>query len=292
MVAGYAVASDDAPASTTTTTTTTTLAAAADDGSPSGLPEGYVAAGDRLGMRVERILMRDDGVFVTITTVAENSLDPTATTGFQGGLWTLVLSDGRRITSTVESFDALARGTVSVWFPPEGILVDDIEALELNGNASRLTNTFTSMTTEGFMVGEDTATEVALAPTRFDIDAGVTLAVDRLALSSVDGRMEWHLDGEAVAGASVIPILTLGGEEGAIQVPTHVQSSGFALFHPSIAGPTLRADGVEGFLMAESTPLPTDVELGATLELQITWATYEPVVVSLPVDQAAVAVVE
>ena len=56
VVAGYSVAAGD-PAPTTTTTTTTTPAVV-DDGSPSGLPPGYVAAGDRLGMRVERILAR------------------------------------------------------------------------------------------------------------------------------------------------------------------------------------------------------------------------------------------
>jgi hypothetical protein len=293
VIAGYSVAADDPAPTTTTSTTTTVTESPSSDGSPLGLPEGYVAVGDRLGMRVERILVRDDGIFLTVTTVVENSFDAATTTGFQGGLWTLVLNDGTRITSTVESFDALARGTVSVWFPPEGVQASDIVALELNGTAGRLTNTLVAVPAERFTVTAGESTSVPITPTRFDIDAGVTLTIDRIVMSDVEGRMDWSLDGEATANAAVEPILVLDDLTGSTTlVPAHIQSSGFAFFHPSVAAPTLEQEGVVGFLMPESNPLPTEIELEATLELQVTWAVYEPVVVSLPVDQAGVTVLE
>jgi len=292
VFAGYSIAADD-PAPTTTTTTSTTLAAAAiDDGSPSDLPESYTPVGDRLGMRVERILARDDGVFITVTTVVRNSFDPTATTGFQGGLWTLVLDDGRRLTSTVESFDALARGTVSIWFPADAYTPQQITSLELNGVATRTTNNLTLQSGGVALPPEDgTYASLDLVPSRFEIDAGVTLVAEAVELGRTDARLLWRLDGSDLASASVVPIALTLTEDG-IGGPAMfgaAQISGFTTSHPSLPGPFLTADGEVRFALNPGQELPTGIEYGAGIDIQVTWAVYEPLVVILSIEDAAIA---
>lgn len=287
VIAGYAVASDDAPVPTTTATTTTTVAAG-DDGSPSGLPEGYVAVGDRLGMRVERILARPDGVFVTVTTVIVNSLDPNDSTGYQGGLWTLILRDGRRITSTDESFDPLARGTLSVRFPADGYGAGEVAGLELDGIANRVTAPFSAESVSGFEVTPGADTAVRLTPDRFGLDTSLAISLDQFTVGSDEARLDWSLIGDT-ANASLTPSLTVVDAGGrSIDVPLHTQSTGFANFHPSIPGPILSDGGAIGFRMPDGTALPADGELQAVLEVDVTWVTYEPVVVSLEVGDASI----
>lgn len=290
VIAGYSVASEDPIATTTTSTTTTTVAL--DTAAPAGLPAGYVAVGDRLGMRVERILARADGVFVTVTTVVENSLDPSATTGFQGGLWTLVLEDGRRITSTVESFDALARGTVSVQFPADGYAAEDVVSIELNGTATRTTNSLQFAFEQPVTLGEDGAESVPIDPERFALDAGVTLQLDPMELTPTAGTMPWRLTGDATANAIVSPLLTVldpSGDE--TVVPPNQQSSVFDALHPSIPGPVLEPSGVAAVSMPTGSSLPTEVPLEGVLTLEVTWAVYDPIVVSLPIAAADVTTV-
>jgi hypothetical protein len=285
---GYSLAQPETPATTTVATTTTTIAQ--ETGAPGELPEGYVAVGDRLGMRIERILQRSDGVFITVTTVVKNSLDPDTTTGFQGGVWTMVLADGRRITSTNESFDPLARGTVSIHFPPDGIVPEDIETLELNGLADRLTTVIDDETVEPVLLGED-PTDLALVDGGYDIDAGVVLSVDSFNLSTESGLLEWSVESDALAFASVVPELTLTDPAGTeILMTTRVQTTGFRFFHPSVASTPLTADGVDAF----DPPNPGALDAGpwtASLALQVTWATYDPILVNLPVDDVPIAVI-
>lgn len=291
VIVAYLVADDGPVAAAPTTTTTSAPAPAANDGSPSGLPAEYTAVGDRLGMRVERILVRSDGVFVTVTTVIENSLDPDQSTGYQGGIWTLVMADGRRVTSTNESFDALAPGTVSIHFPPAGIVAEDIQALEVNGLANRLTNVVSAESQESFILEPGgTPLDLALDPTTFSIDANVELVIDSVSISASGAAIAWSLSGEATA--AVFPVLTIAWSDGTTTVmTTRMQTSGFNFFHPSIATPVMRDGGEAVFDPPTSDDLPADTPLGVTLELQVTWATYSPIVASLPVAGAQIAVV-
>jgi hypothetical protein len=291
VFAGYLVGAEEAPPATVVTTTTTTTSAVALDGSPGGLPADYAAVGDRLGMRVERILVRADGVFITLTTVIENSLDPEQSTGFQGGLWTLVLSDGRRITSSNESFDALAPGTVSVHFPPEGIVAEDIESLEVNGIANRLTNVLTARSVSATELSSDgSSVDIPLEPGSFRIDANVELTIDSVTMSTGGGTMAWSVSGEA--GATLLPILTLEWSDGTTTVmTTRTQTSGFVFSHPSIPSPQLAAAGEFAFDPPAPRQFESNLSFEATLELQTTWATYSPIVASIPVEGAQIAVV-
>lgn len=286
VITGYLAAREEAAPTTTvaTTTTSTTIAAT---GEPSGLPPEYVAVGDRLGMRVERILVRSDGVFVTVTTVIENSLDPEESAGFQGGIWSLVMADGSRVVSTVESFDALARGTVSIHFPPEGVVAEDIVAVEVNGEANRLTTVVTATGEAPFELGAEPV-EVALDTDRFDIDADVALSVTGFALTPAGGEMTWSLEGDGLARAAVDPILRLTTTGDELAMTGHVQSSGFNFFHPSVPTALLTDTGSIGFDIpraGELEPGPWTVDV----ELQITWAVYDPLVASLPVEGVPVA---
>jgi hypothetical protein len=291
VLVGYLVGAEESQPVTVPTTTTIVATAGASDGSPSGLPDDYTAVGGRVGLRVERILLRSDGVFITLTSVVENSLEPSQSTGFQGGLWTLVLSDGRRITSSNESFDALAPGTVSVYFPPEGIVAEDIEALEINGIANRLTNVLTTQSvTATELPADGSAVGISFDPESFDIDVNVDLTIDAFTMSAGGGDMTWSLSGEA--GASLLPVLTLDWSDGRSTImATRTQTSGFVFSHPSIPSPLLTTGGEFVF----DPPAPGDLGVGlsfaATLELQTTWATYSPIVATIPVEGAQIAVV-
>jgi len=291
VLAGYAIGSED-PAPTTTVATTTTTVAPADLGAPGGLPADYVAVGDRLGMRVERILVRSDGVFVTVTTVVNNSLDPELSTGFQGGVWTLVTTDGRRVTSTDESFDPLARGTVSVRFPPEGIVAEDIVSIEVNGAADRLTTLVDVDVSDPVTLEEGSAVELVPDEDRLAIDGEVTLVIDELTLTPTEGLLRWSIDTGILSNAAVEPLLTLVAEDGTmVNLATRVQTSGFTFFHPSVPTAALSSSGEHAF----DPPDPEPLDPGpwtATLSLQVTWAVYQPVVAILPVEGVPVAVVE
>ena len=90
---------------------------------------------------------------------------------------------------------------------------------------------------------------------------------------------------------SVVPVLTIeDGDGGVVAMTTRVQTTGFTFFHPSLATTPLLGSGADAF----DPPTPDQIAVGPWtigLSLQVTWATYDPVVASLPVEDAAVAVV-
>ena len=293
-----AMASDDgAPVKEATTavdaTTTPATAAGGEQPPPEGLPPGYEQVDTRLGMRVERILQREDGVFVTITTVTHNSLDPEGTTGFQGGLWALVLEDGTRVETTVDGMDDLARGVVTVVFPPGDYGAGDIASVELAGMAHRTTVALTASSPAVEALPEDgSAVTLAVTPNRFEIDAGVAVVLGDLTLSTTRGEIEWSLEATVPAAATISPALRLRrADETDTAFTTRVQTSSQAFFHPSVPAPILGDAGVGVFEPAEGGATAAAPGFTAELSLEVTWAVYTPASATLPVGDAVIAVV-
>ena len=293
-----AVASDDtaaAPTATTTVTPITTPATVAggEQPPPEGLPAGYEPVDGRLGMRVERILERQDGVFVTITTVTHNSLDPDQTTGFQGGLWALVLEDGTRVETTVDGMDDLARGVVTVVFPPGDYTSEDIETVELTGMAHRTAVSLTASTGPVEALPEDgSAVTRAVTPNRFEIDAGVAVVLGDLTLSTTRGEIEWALEATVPAAAHLSPTLFLHrDDDGGTAFTTRVQTSSQAFFHPSVPAPILGDGGIGVFEPAEGGATAATPGFTADVTFDLIWAIYTPVSASLPAGDAVIAVV-
>ena len=72
---------------------------------------------------------------------------------------------------------------------------------------------------------------------------------------------------------------------------TRAQVSGFNFSHPSIVSPVLGTFGLVAFDTPSPENLIADAGLTARLDLQITWAAYDPLVASIPVEGAQIAVV-
>ena len=107
-------AAPPAPTSSAPPATTPAVAAFGD------LPPGYVAVNDRVGARPERIMVREETMFVSFTTAVRSGLDPEQTAGFSGGLWTARLRDGRGVPAIGEFTDPFARGTFTLAFSLDG----------------------------------------------------------------------------------------------------------------------------------------------------------------------------
>lgn len=70
---------------------------------------------------------------------------------------------------------------------------------------------------------------------------------------------------------------------------TRAQVSGFNFSHPSIVSPVLGTFGLVAFDTPSPENLIADAGLTARLDLQITWAVYDPLVASIPVEGAQIA---
>jgi hypothetical protein len=102
--------------------------------------------------------------------------------------------------------------------------------------------------------------------------------------------MEWSLESDTIANAAIVPILVLDSEQDTVEMLTRSQTSGFNFFHPSIPTATLSDGGA--FVFDPTTPAGLDAgPWTAQLSIQVTWATYQPLVATLPVEGAAMAVV-
>jgi hypothetical protein len=294
VLIGYFVAgagSASTPTTTELTTTTTTIATQPE----AVLPTGYTPVGERLGMKVERILVRSDAVFVSLSTVVPNTLAPAESSGYQGGAWSLVLTDGRRVDSVGESTDVLAPGFVSVQFPADAYGAADIASLELVAVAQRASQDVDARTTEPFTIPTDGSTvTVPLTPTTFTLDAGVDLVFTDLQVSASGGSMSWSLTGTAgEAGALVYPYLEFDDEAGAPEIPTVLTDNptfgyffaqwistlpprpeGEILYDPPGVGPNLT--------------FTTDVALTAVFHATVGWAVYSPAAVDIPIGDDVV----
>lgn len=289
---GYLVAADD-PAPTTTTlapTTTTTTAVATGP----ILPEGYLAVDERIGMRVERVLVRPEEVLVTVSSVVPAGLAPTETSGFPGGRWDLVLADGRRITSTDEGSDGLAQGFVSVRFPVTGLDVGEIVGVELTGLGHRLSQVV-SATVDGVVLPPDGAeVEVPLATTEFPLDDGVVLHIDRFAVSTTTGVLDWSLGGDDPdAVGSIAPQLALVADGDTHFSNPRVDTGQFRFFLSFLGLNPLVREGRAYFDPQTPAGFST-TEAGATaaLDIEVTWVVFESTRVTFDLEDALISTME
>ncbi|MFH1103340.1 MAG: hypothetical protein V1757_00120 [Actinomycetota bacterium] len=294
FLGGYVVVGgEEAPPTTTaaSTTTTTTMVAA-----PIGLlPDGYTALGDRLGVKVERILVRTDAVFVSLSSVVPNTLAPEESSGFQGGLWTLVLADGRRIGSVQESSDASAPGFFSVQFPPDGYSAADITGIALQAVAHRSAEDISAEIETPFTIPADgTPITATLAQSTFFLDAGVNLVFSDVTLTASRGEMSWTVEGpDEDAGAIVYPYLELEMEDGTIEVAevrTDDPTFGFFFAQSVSTRPTVRAGSIlyDPIDPGPTATFPTDVPLRARFFASVSWAVYSPDTVMIPIGEDVV----
>ena len=290
-IAGYLIARDDgATVSTAETTATTTTVAVID---PIGiLPNGYTPVGDRLGMKVERVLIRSDSAFVSLSTVVPNTLAPAESSGYEGGLWNLILTGGRRVASVRESTDAEAPGFVSVEFPAGSYVESDIVAVELRGVARHESQEVTTESTASFTLPTDGSTiTVGIANPQVILDAGVDVVFSDLSISTAQAEMSWTLAGtDPDAGATVYAglVLDAGGPLTEAAVLRSYNPS-FGFFRGGSIGttPPLR----EGTMVFDPSSAPTfsaDVAMTARFTFQVDWTVYEPTSTTIPIGDETV----
>ena len=292
VFAGYLLADENTPVPTSLATTTTMTLAE----SGPGFPDGFTPIDGHMAIRVVRVLIRGDATFVTMSTVFADTVDTETSVGFPGGRWDLVLTDGRRITSTFEGVDALSRGYVSVRFEVTGIAADDIASVALTGLAERLSNVVdTSQAADPVTLPEDGSEMVIIpATTRFDLDAGVALVIDEFALSTTGGRLLWSLDGDDTdAVAAVFPTLTLsnGGDLDQFSI-TRIDPGEFRFSFATLGlglSPSTRA-GAAYFDPQQGATFTGGVPMTTNLEMEVAWVVFGPADVTLPVDTASFTV--
>lgn len=289
---GYLVAADGTPAPAPTVPATITTFPEAGP----VFPDGFTPIDTHLAMRVVRVLIRGDATFVTVSTVFADTVDPETSAGFPGGRWDLVLTDGRRITSTLEGVDVTTRGYLSVRFEVTGIEPDDVAAVNLTGLAQRQSNVVGTSQAGDPVTLPDDGSEISIAPTttQFDLDAGVALVIDEFVLSASGGRLGWSLSGDDPdAVAAVFPILTLSvaGEPDQFST-TRIDPGEFRFFIETIdlgLGPHTRG-AVAYFDPQQGTTFTTGVPTTTDLKMEISWVVFGPADVILPVDTASFTV--
>jgi hypothetical protein len=280
--AGIAVLADGGPATTTTEATTTTGPAA----SGPALPAGYRALGDGFGARVERVLLRPDAAFVTISLAVDEEHDPAETGGLQGGHWQLEFPDGSSVRSTGVAFDPVARAAATIAFPPldadpAGATLRLIESAVLHGEtlSATVSGTVPALPAEGTL-------DLTLAPAAFTLDGGGTLSA-ALELGSSGGTLSWSLEGEKMAG-HVTPAVVLEGPSATVLL---VAVDPFFSFHNrmlSLPPPDLAAEGRVALTPLDVTHPDPGAGFTVTATFEVTWATWVPSDAELPLDGAVV----
>ena len=199
------------PATTIAATTTTTAPA------PPGpaLPAGYYPVGEGFGARVERVLVRPDAVFVSLTLAVDEEHDPADTTGHQGGQWLLEFPDGSSVRSSAVVFDPVARAAATIVFPafdqdPALATLRLLSAQELHtaSFSATVAGTVAALPAAGTL-------ELTLQPATFALDGGGTLRLGTLSLAAGGGALDWTVEGAGIT-AHVSPGVALEGPNGTV----------------------------------------------------------------------------
>ncbi|MBN2112820.1 MAG: hypothetical protein JW785_01695 [Acidimicrobiia bacterium] len=270
-VLGYRLAASNeggAAASAPTTAATATTAAGP------VLPAGYQPLGEGYGARVERILLRPDAAFVSLTFSVDAEHDPTETLGHQGGQWLLEFPDGTTLQSSAVVFDPVARAAATIAFPPFDsdpasatlrlVSVEEIHTAEFSAAGAGSEPA----------LPEDGGMSLTLEPATFALEGGGTLRLGALTLERGAGALEWTVEGGG-GKAYVNPTVTL---EGTTEVALILHDPFFDLRSRALSDPPppLAAAG-----RAELIPLnPTVTDPGGlfrvTLRFEATWTTSSP----------------
>ena len=281
VLGGFVLADDDsAPAPTTAVTTPVTVAATTPAEPFGRLPDGYIAIDDRVGARAERVLVRDDAVFVTFTLAVRRELEPTQTAAFGGGRWRLALEDGRRIEGIGEFQDPFAPGTFSVAFPAPEPSSRPV-AIELAGLALRAGGEHIT----GLSLPDGLPFTGVPERPRIQLADGLEMVIDRVDLSRTGGELEWHLEGPEQLDA--VPTATVQFFAGGIQTPNlimqpRIPATFLGFFGTAAPPPQPARRGVVE--LAEPGQGRGGAPNRAEVHWVIDWLSYVPAEASLPLD--------
>ncbi len=281
-IAGYVVAdggSDPVPITTPPPTVTAPPVTAA--APPFGdLPAGYHALNDRVGARPERILARDDALFVSFTTAVRNELDPDQTAGFTRGIWHAVLDDGRRIESMGEFTDPFARGTFTLGFPIDGYEPGQVTAVELSAEGLR-----SGLPHDSVIQIEDGLPWSGLpSQTRIVLEGDLSFVIDAVDLESEGGRLDWHLEGgeESEGAVSATLELTAEGTFPAGFMFPRSSTTFLDVFGSATAPDRLAREGTIE-LVADRVNRPSTVRT-IVISWVIDWFSFVPAEATIPLD--------
>jgi hypothetical protein len=282
-VAGAALAGGSAPAVTTTVPTTTTVAVALGP----ALPTGYYPIGEGFGARVERVLVRADAVFVSLSLAVDEDHDPADTTGHQGGQWQLEFPDGSTVRSAGVAFDPVARAAATIAFPafdqdPTQATLHLLSAEELHTAtySSTVAGTVAALPATGTL-------ELAPQPATFPLDGGGTLRLGTLSLEAGGGHLEWTVEGTGIT-AHVNPGVAMEGLNGTVMLVLDDPFFQFRNRTLSSPPPTLATSGTAALVPLDTTRQDPGAAFTVTLSFEVTWATPLAADATLPVAGAQV----
>lgn len=282
VLGGYVLASGSEATPVAVTTTALPSATTAITGSV-GFPHGYVAINDRVAVRAERVLIRDNVVYVSLSQAVLADLDAAASAGFSAGLWTLQAA-GAEFPMLSEFRSDNAPGTFTVAFDAAGVVAGSLESLRLTAEGVSLG----ANETQSFEApaGLPLAVELAAIP----LGAGASLEIDEVTLGAEGGRVSWHIEGDsAVRGAVTVFVSLFAGD--ATAPAAYMSPSDPANFLRSFgsAAPqrSLQSSGVIDLTppspdtQASDYTGPQDVT-GGEIEWTVDWVSYLPAAATVP----------
>jgi hypothetical protein len=243
--------------------------------------------GEGFGARVERVLVRPDAVFVSLTLAVNEEHDPAETIGHQGGQWLLEFPDGSSVRSSTVVFDPVARAAATIVFPafdqdPAAATLRLLSAQELH------TASF-SATVPGTVVALPPAgtLELTLQPATFALDGGGTLRLGTLELAAGGGGLDWTVEGAGITAHANLRI-TLEGPNGGVLL---VMDDPFFDFRNRVLSdppPALAAGGRADLIPIDPTSVDPGTDFTVTVALEVTWATPTAGDATLPIQGAVI----
>jgi hypothetical protein len=243
--------------------------------------------GEGFGARVERVLVRPDAVFVSLTLAVDEEHDPAETIGHQGGQWLLEFPDGSSLRSTAVVFDPVARAAATIVFPafdqdPAAATLRLLSAQELH------TASF-SATVPGTVAALPTAGTLALVlqPATFALEGAGTLRLGTLELAAGEGALDWTVEGAGITGHASLGI-ALEGPNGTVLL---VMDDPFFDFRNRVLSeppPALAAGGRADLIPIDRTSLDPGAGFTVTVALEVTWATPLAADATLPLQGATI----
>lgn len=283
VLGGYLVAGGDDPTPSAATTTTPPATTSTTAVGTLGFPPDYVQVNDRVAVRAERVLIRDDIVYVSLSQAVLAGLDATETAGFGRGDWTLQAA-GSEFPMVAEFRNIGAPGTFTVAFDAAGLVAGSLENLVLSAEG-----VLAGGSNEVLTIDAPDGLPLLLAPESMSIilGDGAELVIDEISLAGDGGSISWSLEGSPLGGAVVsafVELLVRDPVTAAAFMPPREPASFLAFFGSTGALPTPSQSGViELAAPIPDTSLlpdfayegPEDVT-GVLTEWSIDWLSFTP----------------
>jgi hypothetical protein len=283
VLAAAALTGAGEPPATTTAAATTTAPV------PIGpaLPAGYSPLGEGYGARVERVLLRPDAAFVTLSLAVDENHDPAETLGHQGGQWALEFPDGTTVRSTGVAFDPVARAAFTIAFPP---LEQDPSGavLQLLMSAELHSETFTAAAAGTMAVlPAEGAFGFSVNPSTFRLEGGGTLHLGSLFLEVGGGSLSWTLEGAGIA-AHIDPSVVLEGAATTVMLLPNDPFWDFRNRMLSNPPPDLGLSGEVALQPLDLTTTDPGPDFTVTVSFVVTWATTTGAEAAIPIGNAVI----